>query len=100
MTNESNPSDEFDEIISHNNMEHLYGENGVMTIQDVYEGLAILSNLQADMHRYLRDVMMTIYQNTRSGKNPGDFPQLSNEQVLYLEKTFNAAAQFLEEPGV
>lgn len=101
---EDKPDDNeiFESIIEENNMEAWLKKSRLdsITISDIYEGLAILSGLQADLHEYLKLVINCVFQNNQAGFEVEELPQLTSQQVGYLKQIFESAALFLEEEGV
>ena len=88
----------FQEIVNNSNLEDLQSENEkhTLTLGDVYEGIAIVSQVQVEIHRYLQGVMSAIYENNKAGEVVKDFPAITPTQASCLLAIFEAAAVFLE----
>lgn len=93
------PNNEFEEILKHNDMLDMYNDSQkfLLTLGDLYEGLAIISSVQADLHNYLHAVVRAIQSNNRAGQNINEIPQLKASQASQLIQIFELGGMFLEE---
>lgn len=100
----SEEDDKFDEIIEGSGLAEVFDEMfpSVLTLGDLYEGLALMSNVQVDVHDYLKSVIRTIQYNHRSSSDwtRSEIPQMSVGQATALSNIFKWTALFLEDPGV
>ena len=98
----SEESDDFDAIVQSNNLEDWFKETQphVLTIADVYEGIAILSSVQVDLHQYLNEIISALFANNRAGEEVQEVPRLTKKQVSHLQQVFESAATFLEEQDI
>jgi hypothetical protein len=93
------PDDIFNSIVENNGLEDWLEKTKAnsITIGDIYQGLAILSSMQADMHEYLKDVIRVVFKNNNAGFQVEPLPELSSIQVAHLKQIFESAAIVLEE---
>ena len=97
---ESPDDDEiFDSIMEENDMAGWLKQSHVnaITIQDIYEGLSLMSDVQVDLHEYLKTVILAIFKNNKAKNYVEEIPQLTQKQVVHLKQIFESAALFLEE---
>lgn len=90
----------FEEIIEASDLNNWFEEqkrSNQLTIGDIYEGIAIVSQTQVELHQYLMKVMTTIYENNKAGHQVGELPRLTPKQVVALMNIFENAALFTEE---
>jgi hypothetical protein len=98
MSEPSNDDEIFESIVQENELEQWVHANGPasITISDIYEGVAILSSVQVDLHEYLKTIISAIFENQKAGHELEELPQLTGKQVVYLKQIFESAALFLE----
>lgn len=95
-------NEEFEAILKHNDMLDMYNDSqkSMLTLGDLYEGLAIISSVQADLHNYLYSVVKAIQNNNRAGELVNEIPQLKASQAAQLLQIFELGELFLEETDV
>lgn len=98
MSDSSNEDEMFESIIQENELEKWIHNNthNSITVSDLYEGIAIMSSVQVELHDYLKSIIKAIFQNQKAGFEITELPQLSGKQIANLKQIFESAALFLE----
>jgi hypothetical protein len=98
MSDPSSEDEIFESIIQENELEQWIHANShnTITVSDIYEGIAILSSVQVDLHDYLKLIINAIFANQKAGYEVEELPRMTGKQIANLKQIFESAAIFLE----
>jgi hypothetical protein len=88
---------QFDDIVENSDLNGWMEERKKLTFGDIYEGMAMMSSLQVEIHDYLRHAIDRIRLNSESKESIQTMPSLTQRQIASLMSIFDDTATFLED---
>jgi hypothetical protein len=86
---------QFDDIVENSDLNGWMEERKKLTFGDIYEGMAMLSSLQVEIHDYLRHAINRIKINAESKEDIQTMPVLTQKQIASLMSIFEDTSNFL-----